>query len=143
MAAASDIPSVRNPWPIGLVTGLVLLGLGALGILFLFPPDQFGFYPRCGLYLLTGLQCPGCGSLRALHHMTHGRWIVAFHHNPILVIVVPAAIAYALGCWLAGRPWLPETPRARRVAFWAGMIALILFTIGRNLALLISGFGSR
>ncbi|MGA1236046.1 MAG: DUF2752 domain-containing protein [Limisphaerales bacterium] len=56
-----------------------------LGILYAFPPGDYGFYPQCGLHAWTGLHCPGCGSLRAVHHLTHGRVLAAAGSNALLV----------------------------------------------------------
>src|SRR5262245_66351421 len=68
---------------------------GALLILYFFAPTKYGFYPHCLFYALTGLSCPGCGSLRAMHSLLHGHWAEAFHYNPLLIVslpVIPAAL---------------------------------------------------
>ena len=65
---------VSSSWSgsIGLVLGaFALLGLAA--VLFFFNPAQSGFYPFCVFHRTTGLLCPGCGSLRALHQLLHQR----------------------------------------------------------------------
>ena len=41
------------------------------------------------MYQLTGLACPGCGSLRALHQLTHGHFGEALRLNPMLVMALP------------------------------------------------------
>jgi hypothetical protein len=123
----------RGAWPAGLVAGVLLLGLIGMGVLYALPPDQYGFYPRCGLYTLTGLQCPACGSLRAVHHLAHARIGLAFHHNPVLVGLLPLVFGYAAWRWLQRRPFLPEQPGFRRIVFWVAMAGLALFTVVRNL----------
>ena len=63
---------------------------GVAGVaLYAFNPETHGFYPRCPLYVLTGLQCAGCGTLRAAHSLLHGDIAQAFAFNPILVLAVP------------------------------------------------------
>jgi hypothetical protein len=108
----------------------ILVGLLALYHL---DPVKHGFYPRCQLNALTGLQCPGCGGLRALHALLHVRVAEAFRLNPLFVAAVPAALALA-GRWLWRRR---REPGARWVIpagwLWSGVAAVILFGIVRNL----------
>ena len=50
------------------------------------PPS---WYPRCPLFSLTGLYCPGCGSARTLHALAHGEIRAALGLNILLVCVLP------------------------------------------------------
>src|SRR5437764_764257 len=86
-----------NKIPKWLMAG-ALLGAGVLAclILFYFPPEKTPIYPRCMLYTLTGLQCPGCGGLRAAHHLLHGHIRTAFHYNPLLFVLLPVLGAIPL-----------------------------------------------
>ena len=114
--------------------GLLLLAGGASLLLFFFEPTAYRFYPRCLFYQTTGLLCPGCGSLRALHQLLHGHIAAAFQFNALLVLSVPA------GFWLAVRSTLRELRgQPQRFDFhpawlWAWLVAGILFGILRNLA---------
>ena len=73
-----------------LKTSGALAGLGvALIILYLFSPTQYPFYPRCPLYVWTGLHCPGCGSLRAVHSLLHGDIVSALRFNSLLILSSP------------------------------------------------------
>src|SRR5207302_5482362 len=65
----------------------LLAGFGVVGgvILYVFDPVRFGFYPACTLYRTTGLFCPGCGSLRAMHQLLHGHLIEALRFNALCV----------------------------------------------------------
>jgi hypothetical protein len=66
------------------------LPLAACGIvLFLFNPSQYSFYPRCALYTMTGIYCPGCGSTRALYQLAHGHLLTALHYNLLLILSLP------------------------------------------------------
>src|SRR6266513_4699752 len=58
-------------------------------ILFFFSPSQYPFYPRCPLHAMTGLHCPGCGSLRAVHSLLHGDIGAALHFNALLILSLP------------------------------------------------------
>ena len=62
---------------------------GAATYLFLVDPATENGYPPCLFRSLTGWQCPGCGSTRALHQLMHGHPIVAFELNPLLLISLP------------------------------------------------------
>jgi hypothetical protein len=61
---------------------------GTATYLFLVDPTRGG-YPSCPFRLLTGFQCPGCGTTRALHQLLHGHPLTAFELNPLIVIALP------------------------------------------------------
>ena len=111
---------------LGLVSGLALL--------FFFDPAQYAIYPFCPFHRITGLLCPGCGGLRALHQLLHGHVAAAFRLNALLVILLP------LGTWLTLRELIRLTvkgslpgPVPRPFWAWTLLAALILFTILRNI----------
>jgi Protein of unknown function (DUF2752) len=72
-----------------------LLLAGAATYLFLFDPAKGIGYPSCPFRMLTGWQCPGCGTTRALHQLLHGHPVTAFELNPLLIVALPL-IAFAL-----------------------------------------------
>lgn len=45
--------------------------------------------PRCPFRLLTGFDCPGCGSQRALQALIDGHPLTAIRHNLILLPAIP------------------------------------------------------
>lgn len=49
-------------------------------------------FPKCPFLFLTGLQCPGCGSQRAIHSLLHLDIIEAFHYNALLVFTLPIIV---------------------------------------------------
>src|SRR5262245_36358819 len=65
--------------------------LGSAAVLFWFNPAQSGFYPTCYFHSWTGLLCPGCGSLRAMHQLLHGDIVAAMHFNVLFVLSLPIA----------------------------------------------------
>lgn len=69
--------------------GSLLAGFAACAILFFFDPSRVPIYPVCVFHQLTDLNCPGCGSLRAMHQLLHGHFAEAFQHNALLVISLP------------------------------------------------------
>jgi hypothetical protein len=68
------------------------VALGAtivMATLYVFAPEEHSFYPRCIFHSLTGWQCPGCGSLRAMHQLLHGNFANAWQLNPLFVLALP------------------------------------------------------
>ncbi|WP_158825261.1 DUF2752 domain-containing protein [Mucilaginibacter lacusdianchii] len=69
-----------------------LIGIGILiliGIYFNYNPAKYSFFPKCPFHYLTGLDCPGCGSQRAIYALLHGNIIGAIHQNLLLIISLP------------------------------------------------------
>jgi hypothetical protein len=110
-----------------LIWGLVLLGFVAAIILFLFNPAQTGFYPICFFYHSTGLLCPGCGSLRAIHQLLHGHVAAAFEYNALLIVSLPVLSWVALRLLLSRKPM-----RMHPLILWSAVGVLVLFGILRN-----------
>lgn len=73
----------------------ILFGIAAAILLAIFGTDA-PWVPKCPFHTLTGLDCPGCGSQRAIAAALHGHLHQAWHHNPALWIALPIAILYAL-----------------------------------------------
>ena len=83
----------RRFW--ALWTAAALAAVPALEVLYRYNPLQVGFYPRCVLYVVTGIYCPGCGALRAGHALLHGRILTALGYNALFVVALPF-LAYAI-----------------------------------------------
>ena len=52
-------------------------------------PASSALFPKCPFHLLTGLECPGCGSQRAIHSLLNGDMRAAVHYNLLLVLAIP------------------------------------------------------
>ena len=105
-------------------------------LLYAFDPAIVGFFPRCPSSLITGLQCAGCGSQRALHALLHGDLAGAWVLNPLLVVAIPYLLVGFLTERLAprGGAWA----RFRKTAYclpatYVAGATIVVFTIGRNL----------
>lgn len=90
--------------------GAIVVVLG-LVVLFNYNPTEVGFYPRCPSKLLTGYDCPGCGSLRGLHALMHGNIEAAWHFNPAIFFAL--ALLAMLG--IAGLARTGKSPRRDRL----------------------------
>jgi hypothetical protein len=111
----------------------LLAGTGLL-LLRLFDPATSGIFPPCPLHALTGLYCPGCGSLRAIHQLLHGNVGAAWAMNPLTVILLPFVV-YGLASEglrvLRGR----GLPQVFVPAIWIQVLCavIVLFGIARNI----------
>jgi hypothetical protein len=109
--------------------------LATLIVLFGFNPAHHGFYPFCVFHRLTGLQCPGCGGLRAAHHLLHGEVMTAFRFNPLFVLAVPFAMWMGVRRLVRGPRAVPVSPGVQTRWGWAAFVILLVFWIVRNLPL--------
>jgi hypothetical protein len=120
----------RSWWWLALALPL----LAAVIVIFLFNPVQHGFYPRCALYVTTGIYCPGCGGLRASYALVHGNIFAALHDNLLLVLALPVAGIYSImsaQCWLKNEPLPRFTPSPLMLKIM--IVAVVLFTVLRNI----------
>lgn len=139
-------PGPARPSPVGpppsslrerVSAPLVLAGalVTASVLLHLRDPHRAGSYLFCPWLLLTGTYCPGCGGLRAVNDLTHGRLLSAASSNLLLVGALPLA-AVLWGRWLVDR-WRGvrrsvEPRRAVTLAVAGGLLAAG-FAVVRNL----------
>jgi hypothetical protein len=71
------------------LTGFIVL---SAIILYYFNPAGSQLYPSSPFRAITGLYCPGCGSLRAVHQLLHGHFFAALDLNPLMVLAAPYLI---------------------------------------------------
>ena len=112
----------------------VIVAAGSIFLFFFNPSSPANqFFPKCPFLLVTGLQCPGCGSTRALYHLLHLHPIEAFTFNPLLILTMPFLVYGFLGFT---RSAITGTPYRRLfippVYLWAWLTLLIFFWIFRN-----------
>jgi hypothetical protein len=96
--------------------------VSAIAILYRVDPATSHLYPRCAFHELTGLQCPGCGTTRALHHLLHGDLAGAFRLNAMLFVAVPFGAIATASRRVATHP----------VTGWAAAAVTIVWWIARN-----------
>lgn len=104
-------------------------------IFYLFSPEDSQFFPQCPFHYLTGLDCPGCGSQRAIHHLLHFRFTEALRSNPLLVVAIPYVILGVYIEYFGGKEKCPRVKQLfyNRTAIIVVLIIIVLFWIGRNL----------
>src|SRR5215208_2482155 len=119
-----------------LALSIIVTTTGALIYLRLFNPATPGtsLYPSCPFHTLTGLNCPGCGTLRGLHQLTHGHLITALNYNALMVLSLPL-LGYTLASYafvaVRGRG-LPK-PFVKPVYIKALFWIVLAFWILRNI----------
>lgn len=121
--------ALARSWGPGAVGVAAAVGCAVLALV---DPNEPGRYPLCPFRLLTGLDCPGCGTLRAVHALTRGQLGTALDHNVVTVVLLPVLLAgWLLWLWRArsGRP-APALPASAGYAV-AGLLAV--FWVVRNL----------
>jgi hypothetical protein len=114
-----------------LVSGIILAG--AI-VLYRFDPVTSNIYPSSPFKALTGLFCPGCGTLRGLHQLLQGNFWSALDYNPLMVLSLPFLIYSYLGYAtkiLIGRS-LP-TPFLPSKWIWLLLKVIVAFWILRNI----------
>src|ERR1700694_5818661 len=105
--------------------GWVIAGAAVL-ILFFCDPEQVPIYPTCMFHRITVLDCPGCGSLRALHHLLHGEDVTALRFNAFLILSLPVFVWLGLRCVWSKISHQPAAP-FRLVWVWLYLGAFIAF----------------
>src|SRR5205085_12279395 len=118
------------------IAAAIWIGLGAIAIfLFFFNPASASnqFFPKCPFRLLTGWQCPGCGSTRACYQLMHLHPVAAFKLNPLMVMTVPFIVYGFLGFTKSA---ITGNPHRRLFIppfyLWAWLVVLIFFWVFRN-----------
>jgi hypothetical protein len=125
-------PSYKN---IAIWIGIPLVFVAIAIIYRAFNPDLTAIFPQCPFRLLTGLECPGCGSQRAVHYLLNFNLLAAFRENALLVISIP----YIIGGFVFDqiKNPAPVTLQIRntfygKFAIWTVLIIILVFWVGRN-----------
>ncbi len=109
--------------------------LAGSAYLFVFEPGKTGLFPVCLFRFLTGYQCPGCGSTRAMHQLLHGHFVAAFELNPFFLVAIPfllyALIRYSVVVMRGG---VPAHNRLPAPYIYALFFVVLSFWIFRNTA---------
>lgn len=118
---------------IAIVVAAVLAAATIIFIYYNFDPSQSALFPRCPSKLISGFDCPGCGSQRAMHSLLNGDFTGMFRYNALLL---PALLMI---CCIASAELLREhCPQFHRavtgnVAVYSVLAVVLLWTVVRNL----------
>jgi len=114
---------------------LVIVPVVGLIVYYLFNPGESSFFPQCPFHYLTGWDCPGCGSQRALHHLLHLNIKGAFLSNPLLISAIPYLIICVYLEYFGGKKKHPKIRKAlySKRAVLTIFILIMVFWVVRNL----------
>lgn len=101
---------------LGLLAGIGIVAAATVD------PERAVWFPKCPIHHFTGLDCPGCGTARAIHALAHGAWKEAFRHNAILFVAVPFLIG------IIAHPRWARSPKVAGAVF----AAVVGWTVVRN-----------
>jgi hypothetical protein len=137
MAPLTEAATARTSARSRLTAPLAVALLVAAGTvaLHLRDPHDSGSWGYCPYKLLTGMDCPGCGSLRAVNDLTDGHLVAAASSNLLFVAMVPVAVAMWVGWARRSRSGLPaprRSARATQVTWAAAVVVTVVFTVLRN-----------
>ena len=124
---ADRIARLRTPGVVLAGTAAAMTYIGSVS------PYASGNYPVCPLYAVTGLYCPGCGSLRSLHSLANADIVASFARNPImpplLLILALVFLRWVVLRWKGERlTW--EPPAWVPIAIGVGVV---VYGVARNL----------
>lgn len=123
-------------WPRWAGPALVGAALGA-GTVYtaVVDPNTSSAFPQCITKQFTGLDCPMCGGLRAVHALATGDLPAAVDHNAVVVVLLPMLAVLWATTLLRALGHEPPTVRVPTWAPWVAVVVLVVFTVVRNTAL--------
>ncbi|MDY9918359.1 Protein of unknown function [Porphyromonadaceae bacterium NLAE-zl-C104] len=110
---------------IGIGAIAILLVAIALYIFYTFDPETQPLFPQCPFLLVTGHECPGCGSQRAIHSLLHLNIGAALRYNAFMLLALPYIF---VGIYLEYFGGKKRHPRIEKFFFgrWSAIIVLVV-----------------
>jgi hypothetical protein len=122
---------VAQLWKVPRWAWAAVLGTAAVALAVL-DPAKAGRSLDCPFHWATGLYCPGCGTLRAVHQALHGHLRAALGLNALAVAALPLLLGLALpsgGARPGALRRLAYSPAFSR----ACLAAILVFWAARNI----------
>ncbi|MGE4152312.1 MAG: DUF2752 domain-containing protein [Phycisphaerales bacterium] len=90
--------------------------------------------PACPSRVMSGWLCPGCGSLRAAHHLLHLRVGEALRHNALAVALGAPALLFVTWSLVRVAVWGRRAGGARLPGYvgWVVLVFVVVFGVLRN-----------
>lgn len=111
---------------------VAVVGIVLIAVYGMFDPES-GFFPRCPWKMLTGFDCPGCGSQRAIHALLTGHPAEACRYNLMLPVLMPYALLIIYLELFPRRHQRLRKALTSQTAIWMALLALSLWTLLRNI----------
>lgn len=112
------------------VTAVAVAAVAAGVAVYIFNPEETWWMPRCPFRALTGLDCPSCGSTRAMHCFLHGRVADGLRYNWFVAVSWPMAAFVAMYEGLRGRG--ARRPRVYVAAIYGYVALYVAWWVARN-----------
>lgn len=114
------------------MAAMAATAVAAMCIYLYFVDPTDGPAAQCMLRRLTGYDCPGCGTQRALHALLHGHPAEAWRYNPAALPAIALAALYAAVEMLPGRMPRLERLLMRPAFIYTLAAAIVAWWILRN-----------
>ncbi len=109
---------------------MALLAVAGSAVVYMADPASV-WLPKCPFHAITGLDCPTCGSTRALHAMLHGDIARGLAFNPMAPVLWSLALAIVAVCLRSPRR---SSSTLVRVLVAAYILIYLGWGIVRNIA---------
>ena len=120
-----------NPTRIGI---LFLLIIGVCVYFYQFNPSvNEGYFLRCPTNSIFGINCPGCGVQRAIHHLLHLELMEAFRANLLFVLSLPFLFFIGIDSILGTKKTTQLL--SNKFVIVGLLLVVLLFGILRNVAI--------
>ncbi|HEY9564022.1 MAG TPA: DUF2752 domain-containing protein [Nocardioides sp.] len=135
MANSAEVSHIaqRSRWA-GLAAPLGLAAAAGLATVALHVRDPHveGSWGQCPLNYVTGWDCPGCGGLRAVNHLTNLDLAGAASSNLLFVVSIPVLVALWF-VWMR-RAWRANTAPMQLSTPVTVMVLIVIavFAVARN-----------
>lgn len=113
--------------------GIAITILILIIIFYIYNPCNYNIFPKCPFLLLTGLQCPGCGSQRAIHSLLHLNILKAFYYNALLVFTLPVIVILLLAEYYRCSKLVFYIKIHNKMYIWCYLVIVMLWWIVRNI----------
>ncbi|MCL2040601.1 MAG: DUF2752 domain-containing protein [Bacteroidales bacterium] len=92
----------------------------------------------CIFYKLTGYQCPGCGTQRALHSLLHLKIKQGLLYNQILILAIPLVLLLIYLEHFNGKNRFPKLYKtlSGKTFIMITLIFILIYWVGRNVTIL-------
>lgn len=91
-------------------------------------------FPKCPVYVLTGIYCPGCGSQRAMHELFNLNLVKSLSYNilaTLFILLLVVDFCFSLLKIEKFRPY--KLLNSYRYSSVIVLIVILLFTVLRNI----------
>ena len=109
---------------------LLVIGLSCFCIIYHYlDPSHSHWAPKCPFKLLTGYDCPGCGSQRAIHSFLNGHIWEGIKYNYLLV----PSLLYVIALTILPREGKVHKALSSSTACWILFVVFVVWWVGRNI----------